>query len=133
MPLKIALKPREKLFIGGAVVMNGDSSAEFTVLNSVTILREKDILTEETATSPCRCIYLSIQLMYMEGFENLSKNHKSYWSLVKDVIEAAPSFEPLISEISDLILVDNYYKALKLARKLINKETETIGHAEISS
>ncbi|MFK8069179.1 MAG: flagellar biosynthesis repressor FlbT [Gammaproteobacteria bacterium] len=132
MPLKIALKPKEKLFIGGAVLMNGESSTEFMVLNSVTILREKDILTEETATSPCRCIYLTIQLMYMDERENLSEHHKNYWSLVKDVVEAAPSFESLISDISELILVDNYYKALKLAKKLINKETEVIGYAEIS-
>jgi len=133
MPLKIALKPKEKLYIGGAVIMNGDSHSGFTVLNSTTILREKDILTEETATSPCRRIYLTIQLMYMDEDENLTKHHKNYWLLVKDVVEAAPSFEGLMTEISELILADNYYKALKLAKKLIERETEVIKHAEISS
>lgn len=133
MPLKIALKPKEKLYIGGAVIMNGDNHSGFTVLNSTTILREKDILTEETATSPCRRIYLTVQLMYMDDDENLTEHHKNYWSLVKDVIEAAPSFEGLIADMSELILADNYYKALKLAKKLIERETEAIKHAEISS
>ena len=133
MPLKIALKPKEKLYIGGAVISNGDSHSEFTVLNTTTILREKDILTEETATSPCRRIYLTIQLMYMDGDENLAEHHKNYWAEVYDVMEAAPSFKELLTEISELILVDNYYKALKLAKKLIDKETEVIKNAEISS
>ncbi len=133
MPLKIALKPKEKLYIGGAVISNGDSHSEFTVLNTTTILREKDILTEETATSPCRRIYLTIQLMYMDGDENLTEHHKNYWAEVYDVMEAAPSFRELLTEISELILVDNYYKALKIAKKLIDKETEVIKNAEISS
>ncbi len=133
MPLKIALKPKEKLYIGGAVISNGDSHSEFTVLNTTTILREKDILTEETATSPCRRIYLTIQLMYMDGNENMAEHHKNYWAEVYDVMEAAPSFRELLTEISELILVDNYYKALKLAKKLIDKETEVIKNAEISS
>ncbi len=132
MPLKISLKPGEKLYIGGAVVMNGESHSEFSVLNSTTILREKDILTEETANSPCRRIYLTIQLMYMDP-ENLAQHHSNYWMLVKDVLEAAPSFEGLIREISELILDENYYKALKVTKKLINRETEVIEHAKQSS
>ncbi len=133
MPLKIALKPKEKLYIGGAVIMNGGTHGEFTVLNSTTILREKDILTEETATSPCRRIYLTVQLMYMDGNESLAQHHKNYWSLVEDVMKAAPSFEKLLIEMSELILAENYYKALKLAKKSIEKETEVLKHAEFSS
>lgn len=132
MPLKISLKPNEKIYIGGAVLTNGDNHCEFSVLNSVTILREKDILTEETANSPCRRIYLTIQLMYMEGGA-LASYHERYWSQVKDLLEAAPSFTGVIHEISELILDENYYKALKLAKKLIVKETEVIKHAQLSS
>lgn len=133
MPLKIALKPKEKLYIGGAVIMNGDSHGDFTVLNSTTILREKDILTEETATSPCRRVYLVIQLMYMDGDESITAHHQKYWALVEDIMQAAPSFSSLLTELSELILAENYYKALKKAKKLIEKETEVLQHAEFSS
>ena len=133
MPLKIALKPNEKLYIGGAVISNGDHYSEFTVLNNTTILREKDILTTETATSPCRKIYLSIQSMYMDESGSLEEHHATYWTLVQDVMDAAPSFNPLLTEVSELILADNYYKALKVANKLIDKETEVIKNAELSS
>ena len=130
MPLKISLKPREKLYIGGAVVVNGDSHAELSVMNSISILREKEILTEETANSPCRRIYLTIQLMYMDH-ENLIMYHESYWTQVKDIVAAAPSFAGLLQEVSEYILIENYYKALKLTKKLIDKETEVIKNAEL--
>ena len=133
MPLKIALKPNEKLYIGGAVISNGEHYSEFTVLNTTSILREKDILTEEMATSPCRRIYLTIQLMYMNENEDLTEHHKNYWTQVYDVMEAAPSFRELLMELSELVLVENYYKALKVANKLIDRETEVIRNAEFSS
>ena len=51
MPLRLDLKPHEKLFVGGAVLVNGDSRCTLTVLNDVSILREKDILHPEDANA----------------------------------------------------------------------------------
>ena len=60
MALKITLKPGERMIIGGAVVTNGNSaSCDLVDRKQVPILRQKDILTEEKANSPCRRIYLS--------------------------------------------------------------------------
>ena len=59
MALKITLKPGERMIIGGAVLTNGNSaSCDLVVENKIPILRQKDILTEEKANSPCRRIYL---------------------------------------------------------------------------
>ncbi len=46
MALKIALKPQEKVIIGGAVIQNGKNRSELLVENNVAILREKDIMRE---------------------------------------------------------------------------------------
>lgn len=128
MPLSISLKPHERLFINGAVVVNGDSKSNFTIANDVPVLREKDILTEATAKSPCSRIYLAVQLMYMDEKE-LATYHKLYWDLVKDVIDAAPSTTPLIRQISEFVLDGQYYQALKVAKKLIGIEQEMMRHA----
>ena len=125
MSLKISLKPHERLIIGGAVVRNGDSRAELLVENTVPILREKDIMREEDADSPCKRIYFTIQLMYVDE-KNLVKYHDAYWKLVRDVIEAAPSTLMLIDQISEHILTGRYYQALKAAQKLIEYEQEVI-------
>ena len=55
------------MIIGGAVVTNGNSaSCDLVIENKTPILRQKDILTEEKADSPCRRIYYAIQLMYID-------------------------------------------------------------------
>lgn len=127
MPLRLELRPNEKLFIGGAVVVNGPGRSTLTVLNDVSILREKDILTEATADTPCKRIYLAVQLMYMDA-ENLPRYHQLYWSLVKDVLAAAPATITLISQISDLVLASSYYHALKQTLSLIEYEKELMAH-----
>jgi flagellar protein FlbT len=123
MALKIILKPHERFIVGGAVITNGDAKSVFIVENDVSLLREKDILTPLTADTPCKRIYLAIQLMYVDE-ENLPDHHKAFWELVKDLAEAAPSRKPMLKEISENILGARYYQALKLTKKLIDYERE---------
>jgi flagellar protein FlbT len=132
MALKINLKPGERILVGGAVIKNGSSSTDLLVENPVPILRQRDILTREEADTPCKRIYLVVQLMYVDG-TNLAAHHKIYWSLVKDLLKAAPSTLPFIDRISDLILGAKYYQALKMARKLIEYEEEVVRHARRSA
>ena len=127
MPLQITLKPKERLFIGGAVLTNGGATCRINVINDVPILREKEILTDKTADTPCSLIYLAIQLMYMDE-KNLEKYQKIYWDLVRDVMNAAPSTIFFIDLISKEILANRYYRALKQAQKLITYEKELTQH-----
>ncbi len=123
MALKITLKPRERIIIGEAVIVNGDSRASILIENNIPILREKDILNERSANTPCRRIYLVIQLMYIDE-KNLVEYHNTYWKFVRDVITAAPSTLGLIDKISEHILNGRYYQALKGAKQLIEYEEE---------
>jgi flagellar protein FlbT len=132
MALKISLKPGERIIVGGAVITNGPSTTSLMIENPVPILRQKDIITKEQADSPCKRIYLVIQLMYIDG-ANLPAHHNTYWTLVKGVIQAAPSTLPIIDRISDFILGNKYYQALKQAKKLIAYEEEAIRHARRST
>lgn len=128
MALKIRLKPHEKIIIGGSVITNAGNACEILIETNVPILRQKDIITEDEADSPCKRIYFAVQLMYIDG-DNLTKHHQTYWELVKEVLDAAPSMLPQIDRISDQILATNYYKALKLTHKLIQYEQEVINRA----
>lgn len=125
MPLKITLKPHERMIVGGAVITNGNTKCDLLIENNVPILRQKDIMSEKDADSPGRRIYFAIQLMYVdEG--NLIEHHNTYWKLVQDIVKAAPSTLALIDKISENILSSSYYQALKLAGKLIDYEQEVI-------
>jgi flagellar protein FlbT len=132
MALKITLKPHEKFILGGAVITNGDAKSTFVLENDVPILREKDILTLALADTPCKRIYFAIQLMYIDG-KNLTEHHKIYWELVKDVAQAAPSTMPLLQEISNDILNDRHYQALKQTKKLIEYEQEVVDRVRRST
>jgi flagellar biosynthesis repressor protein FlbT len=126
MALKITLKPGERMILGGAVLTNGSiTSCDLIIENKTPILRQKDILTEEKANSPCRRIYYAIQLMYIDE-SNLATYHQIYWDLVKDLVQAAPSTVALIDSINEHILQRRYYQALKLTKKLIEYEQEAV-------
>ena len=129
MALKITLKPNEKMFVGGAVITNGNiKNTDLIIENNVPILRQKDILSEKDATSPCSRIYFLIQLMYIDE-ENLSTHQQNYWKVVRELLQAAPSLTGRIDQINESILSSNYYQALKLASELIGYEQENFLNA----
>jgi len=132
MSLKITLKPKERLIIGGAVVVNSNGKCDLIIENNVPILRGKDIISLKEADSPCKKIYFIIQLMYVDE-KNMADHHKTYWELVRDVTEAAPSRKPLLQEISENVLQNRYYQALKLTRKLVEYEQEVINQVRKSA
>jgi flagellar protein FlbT len=128
MALKVELKPDERIIIGQALIRNGDQRARLFIEGDAPILREKDILTSKTADSPAKRIYLSVQLMYLT--QDIAKHHTIYFELVRDFLQAAPSSLPLIDDINNRILSGDMYKALKIAKKLIDYESELIAHAQ---
>jgi flagellar protein FlbT len=132
MPLKLDLRPHEKLFLGGAVIVNGDSRCHLTVINDVPVLREKDILKEQDADSPCKRIYLAVQMMYMDS-QHLPKYHQYYWEQVRSVVDVAPSTAERLAVISSSVLEGHYYQALKAARDLIRYEQELVSNARKSA
>lgn len=128
MSLRLVLKPNERIIIDGAVIRNGSSTAHLFIENKVPVLRQKDIMLEADANTPCKRIYLVVQLMYI-GDGLTDELSKLYWQLARDVIEAAPSMKDLISDISQSIVEADFYQALKHARTLISTEEELLRHA----
>ena len=127
MSLKVELKPGERIVLGTAVIRNGDQRARLFIEGNAPILRERDILTPQTADTPARKIYLAVQLMYLEG--DLSAQHGLYFPLVRDFLAAAPSALPIISDVNNFILSGELYKALKATKTLIAYEQELMSHA----
>jgi flagellar protein FlbT len=131
MALKIRLKPKERVIIGGAVVTNGNNNSDLVIENNIPILREKDIMNEEDANTPCRRIYFVIQLMYVDE-KNIADLYNTYWQLIRDVVDASPSTILFIDQISQNILNGQHYKALKVARKLVDYEQEVVKNVHSS-
>ena len=127
MGLKVELKPGERFILGDCLVTNGDQRTRLLIEGHAAILREKDIMTPEQADTPAKRIYLVVQLMYTS--RDPSAHHQTYFLLMRDLVQAAPSAWPHIVEVSNHILAGEMYKALKSARVLIAYEKELLDNA----
>lgn len=127
MGLKVELKPGERIILGESVVTNGDQRTRLIIEGEAPILREKDIMTPETADTPCKRVYLIVQLMYLS--RDPSQHHDTYFRLVKEIIAAAPSTSGYFDRINNQILTGNNYKALKEAQSLIEYEKDLLANA----
>jgi flagellar protein FlbT len=127
MALKVELKPHERIIIGNCVISNTDQRARLLIDgDKIPILREKDIMTPEAANTPAKLVYLAVQLMYIAPDPQV--NHGTYFSLVRDIVTAAPSAWPVIEEINNCILNGDMYQALKEAKKLVAYEKKLLEH-----
>jgi flagellar biosynthesis repressor protein FlbT len=128
MALKVELKPGERIILGDCVITNDNQRTRLFIEGDAPILREKDILTPETADTPAKRIYLAVQLMYLA--RDTSKLQDEYFALVGDFVRAAPSSLAIVDAVNNAILTNALYKALKEAKGLIEFETRLIEHAK---
>jgi flagellar protein FlbT len=127
MGLKVELKPGERFILGECLVTNGDQRTRLLIEGHAPILREKDIMTSEQADTPAKRIYLAVQLMYTS--RDPGAHHETYFSLMRDLVQAAPSAWAHVVDVSNHILAGDMYKALKSAKALIAYERELFDHA----
>ena len=127
MGLKVELKPGERFILGECLVTNGDLRTRLLIEGHAPILREKDIMTAEQANTPAKRIYLVVQLMYTS--RDPRAQHDTYFALIRDMVQAAPSTWTHVTDVSNHILAGDMYKALKSAKALIAYERELIDNA----
>ncbi len=127
MALVIDLKPGEKILIGSAVITNDSQRTRLQIAGEAPIMREKDVLQEHDADTPCKKIYFLIQCMYLA---DSSKDYqKRYFDLVGEIQKASPSSAIFFMQINEQIINGTYYKALKLGKELIEHERELLSYA----
>ncbi len=127
MPLKLELKPHERLIIGGSVVRNGNCRTQLLIENDVPVLREADILGPGCVNTACERIYLALQLLYVDP-GRADAHRQSLAVLMEEAATAAPSLGPTLGDIQELVQAGNLYRAIKKARNLFAKERELIDH-----
>lgn len=127
MPLRIELAPNERLIIGDASIRNGSRRAEFIIETKSKVLRERDIITESEADTPCKRLYVTLEAAYLAANPTEAETH--FMAQANEIMAAAPSTKPLVAEIFECMLNGDYYKALKRARKLLAHEERLLAIA----
>jgi flagellar protein FlbT len=127
--LKLSLKPGEKFVLNGAVVQNGDRRGVLVLQNKASVLREKDIMQLDEATTPARRIYFPVMMMYLDeaGAERQYDEFATRLTEFMGVVRNPDVLSDCIA-ISKHVMAREYYKALMLSRKLIEYEDQRLGH-----
>lgn len=133
MPLKVVLRPDEKIIINGAVIGAGDRPGVMYLYNTVNFLRGREILKEESIDCIEKKLYFVIQLIYIFP-EDTPLNLVRFESILAEVREARPDAGKALDEIATLVGEANYYRALKICRKLFKPEAAKGGaHARAAA
>jgi flagellar biosynthesis repressor protein FlbT len=122
MPLRVELKPFERLVIGESVIINSGTRTCFLIDGESPILRERDTVTPETANTPAKRLYLCVQTMYLKN--DVARYRETYLGCIKELRDAFPGVRDLIDGIDKHIATGALYKALKDIRKLMKREEE---------
>lgn len=126
MPLLIELKAKDKIIINGAVIENiSNMNTKLMLHNRASILREREILAAEDASTPASRIYYDLQCAYVFK-EQRAEHMEQFRKNLNDYIAACPSAMPIAKEIDALIESDNYYKALKKSKEILLHEANTL-------
>jgi flagellar biosynthesis repressor protein FlbT len=132
MPLKLSLRPGERFVVNGAVVQNGDRRGALILQNKASVLREKDIMQADEASTPARRIYFPVMLMYL----NQADTEDVYGEFARRLAEfmGAVRNPEVLAEcvgVSRDVMAGEYYRALMRCRKIIAYEDERLGHVDV--
>src|SRR5215469_7223317 len=122
MPLRVELKPFERIIIGDSVIINSGTRSSFLIDGDVPILREKDTVSAETADTPAKRLYHCVQMMYLKN--DVPRYRASYLGLVQELQQAIPGSVEILATVNQHVSAGALYKALKEIRKLMKREAE---------
>lgn len=120
MPLKIRIKPEEKIFAGGAVLKNvGKHPADLLVLSDGPVLREGYIMNADRRdSSDASNIYFLLQVIYLFRGKGQPLD-----KLVVDTLKSfATIYPPLSNQVEQIIaalIAGEAFQALRLGHKLM--------------
>ena len=124
MPLRVELKPFERIIIGETVLINSGTRTSFLIDGEAPILRERDTVTADTATTPAKRLYFCVQMMYLKN--DVSRYRTPYLGFIKDLRETLPAAREQIDAANAHVSNGALYKALKEIRKLMKREEESL-------
>lgn len=128
MTLRISLRDGEKAVINGAVIRSVGTTKIY-VENTATVLRGRDVMSPEDATTPARQLYLACMMAYIDPDPRNSTQHKdAIVSRVGDLMEALVSAEAkgVCVNFAEKVAALDFYRALADCRWLIGYEAEAL-------
>ncbi len=130
MPLKITLKPFERLIINGAAIRNGERGASFLIETSCKFLRESELILEADADTASKRLCVTLQLLYLA--DSPVEAEDLFVRQATELMRAVPSTAPYILAIQDELAAGRHHRAIKRGRDLVAYEDSLRDHLATS-
>lgn len=120
--LRITLRDGEKAIVNGAV-LRAVGRTQIAVENQVSILRGREVMQPEEATTPARQLYFAAMLAYIDP-ANRGQHQDDVVALIGGLVATltAPEARAACIAFAHDMAIGDYYKALTAARELIGFE-----------
>jgi len=120
--LRITLRDGEKAIVNGAVI-RAVGRTQIAVENQVSILRGREVMQPEEATTPARQLYFAAMLAYIDP-ANRTQYQDDVVALIGTLVATltTPEARAACIAFAHDMATGDYYKALSAARELIGFE-----------
>ena len=131
MPLRVELKPFERIVIGEAVLVNSGARTSFMIEGDAPILRESDTVTPENADTPSRRLYLCVQVIHLKN--DIPRYWIEYQRYLRNLRDSQPADRLTVNIIDSHVSNGALYKALKEIRKLTKREGRNLPRPDLAA
>ena len=133
MTLRISLRDGEKMIVNGAV-LRAAGRTDVVVENQACILRGREVMSPDEATTPARRLYLATMMAYISD-DGLGTHQDRIVTLLRELMEAFEAEEAKIVCIrfANRVATEDFYRALTDCRQLIAYETEALARFQTAA
>lgn len=126
MPLRLTLKPEERIIINGCIIRNAARRQTLTIENHADVVRGHDLLKEQEVTTPVTRVYFLIQTVLVAADLRDEFNPKIQKSLAELVTVFGSDYTENILKAANFISTRDYYKAMRALSGLIKHERDLL-------
>ena len=126
MPLRLTLKPGERIIINGCIIRNAARRQTLTIENHADVVRGHDLLKEQEVTSPVTRVYFLIQTVLVAAELRDDFNPRIQKSLAELVTVFGSDYTDNILNAANFVSMGDYYKAMRALRGLIKHERDLL-------
>jgi flagellar protein FlbT len=119
MPLKVVLRPGEKMVVNGAVLGAGDRAATLYLHNQAQFLRARDMLPADRATCPLGRLQVAIQALYLAAPDAEEGPRAALAAAAADAAAARPDLAAPIAACARLAAGGGGYRAMRDCARLL--------------
>ena len=126
MTLRISLRDGEQLIVNGAV-LRAIGRTDLCVENNVALLRGREVMSPDEATTPARRLYYACMIAYIDP-HGATVHHDEIVRYLRDLMGAleAPEAKATCASFARKVATGDFYRALADCRALIEYETAAL-------